>query len=94
VWHGRCFPTRLPAVRIQMHLGGNPGLLQGDEISQRIVHTVDVVILGLQQKRRRCPAGNVQIGVQRKIRVRNRPMFRMRNHKFLRALPGIPFSRV
>ena len=77
-----------------MHLRRNPGLLQGNEVSQRIVYAVDVVILGLQQKRRRCPARNVQVGVQRKIRVRNRLMFQMRNHKFLRALLGIPFRRV
>ena len=68
-------PKSMAAVRIQVHLRGNPGLLQGNEISQRIVHTVDVVILGLQQKCRRCPAGNMQIRVQRKIRVRDRLMF-------------------
>jgi Fic/DOC family protein len=71
-----------------MHLRRNPGLLQGNEVSQSIVYAVDVIILGLQQKCRRRPDGNAQVGIQRKIRVRNRLMFQMRNHKFLRALCG------
>jgi hypothetical protein len=53
-----------------------------------------VVILGLQQKRRWCPAGDAQIGVQREIRIRNRLMFQVRAHKSFRALLGIPFRRV
>ena len=36
-----------------MKLDGNPGLLQSNVVNQRVVHVVHVVILVLQQKRRR-----------------------------------------
>ena len=41
-------PKRMSALRIQMHLHGNPSLLQRDVVSQRVVYAVDVVILRLQ----------------------------------------------
>ena len=40
---------RMPALRIQMHLHGDAGVLQCDVVSQRVVYTVHVVILRLQQ---------------------------------------------
>jgi len=43
----------MPAVRIQMHLHGNPGLLQRNVVGQRVIYVVHVVILVLQQERRR-----------------------------------------
>jgi acetyl esterase/lipase len=35
----------MPALRIQMHLRRNPGLLQRNVVSQRIVYVVHVVVL-------------------------------------------------
>ena len=43
----------MPALRIQMHLHRNPGILQRDVINQRLFDTVHMVILRLHQKRRR-----------------------------------------
>jgi hypothetical protein len=57
----------MPALGEQMHLHGNPSLLQRNVVSQRVVYVVHVVILSLQQKRRRCLAGDRNIGIQRKI---------------------------
>ncbi len=83
----------MPAVGIQMHLHGNPSLLQRDVVSQRVVYTVHGVILRLQQERRRRLARDMEIGIQRKTFIGNRKMIRMRDHKFLGALLGIPFRR-
>ena len=41
----------MPASRIQMHLHGNPSLLQPKAINERLFNTVHVVILRLYQKR-------------------------------------------
>ena len=83
-------PERMAALRIQMHLHGNAGVLERDIVRQRIVYVVHVVILGLQQERRRRLAGDMEIGVQRKISIGVR---RMRNHKLLDALVRIPLRR-
>ena len=73
-------PKRMPALRVQMHLHGNPSLLQRNVVSQRVVYVVHVVILRLQQKRRRRLAGDRNIGIQRKIFIGIR---RMRTTNFL-----------
>jgi len=38
----------MPTLRIQMHLDRNASLLQRSIVSQRVLYTVDVVILVLQ----------------------------------------------
>ena len=60
-------PKRMPALGVQMHLHWNPSLLQRNVVSQRVVHVVHVVILSLQQKRRRRLAGHRNFGIQRKM---------------------------
>ena len=59
-------PEGMPALRIQMHLHRNPGLLQRNIIDQRVVYIVHGVILRLQQKRRRRLAGDGDIRIQLK----------------------------
>jgi hypothetical protein len=46
-------PKRMPALRTQVRLHGNPGVLQRNVVSQLVVYVVHVVILSLQQKRGR-----------------------------------------
>ena len=70
----------MPALRVQMHLHGNSGLLQRNVISQRVVHAVHVVILSLQQKRRWRLTGDRNFRINRKIYIGIR---RMTDHKFL-----------
>jgi hypothetical protein len=41
----------MPTLRIQMHLHRSPSVLQRNVVNQRLVYTVHVVILRLQQKR-------------------------------------------
>jgi hypothetical protein len=77
----------MAALRIQMHLHGNAGVLERDVVRQRVVYVVHVVILSLQQERRRRLAGDMEIGVQRKLSIGVR---RMRNHKLFDALVRIP----
>jgi len=43
---------RMAALRIQMHLHGNAGVLQSNVVSERVVYVIHMVILSLQQKRR------------------------------------------
>jgi hypothetical protein len=57
-------PKRMPTLRIQIHLHRNPGLLQCSIITQRLLHTVHVVILILQQERRRRLAGDMAINIR------------------------------
>src|SRR5207249_1075297 len=84
---------RMPALRIQMHLHGDAGVLQCDVVSQRVVYTVHVVILRLQQKCRRRLAGDMEIGIQPKLFIGERQMPRMSNYKFFGALLSIPLRR-
>lgn len=83
-------PKRMAALRIQMHLHGNAGALERDVVRQRVVYVVHVIILSLQQERRRRLAGDVEIGVQRKMSIGVR---RMRKHKLLDAPVRIPLRR-
>ena len=46
-----------------MHLHSNAGIFERDVVSQRIIHIVYVVILGLQQERRRRTASDGNIGL-------------------------------
>src|SRR6266480_3194144 len=73
-------PKRMPALGVQMHLHWNPSLLQRNVVSQRVVYVVHVVILSLQQKRRRRLAGHRNFGIQRKMFI---GIGRMRDHKLL-----------
>jgi hypothetical protein len=78
------------ALRVQMNFGWNAGILQRNVVRQRVIHIVDIVILGLQQKRRRRLPPDVEIGIQRKLRI---GIGCMTNHKLLGALFGIPLRR-
>jgi len=60
----------------------DPGLLQRDVVSQRVVQIVHVVL-----------AGDREIGVQRNTFIGARKTIRMTDHKLLGALLGIPFRR-
>jgi hypothetical protein len=73
-----------------MHLHRNPSVLQRNVVSQRVVYIVHVVILCLQQKRRRSLAGDRNIRIQPQIFIGSR---RMRNHKLFGALLCIPLRR-
>ena len=42
---------RVAAVRVQMQLGRNAGILQRDIVSDGLVYAVHVVVFGLDQKR-------------------------------------------
>src|SRR5947209_9437507 len=54
-------PKRMPALRIQMHLHGNPSLLQRNVVSQRVVDVVHVVILSLDRKSTRLNSSHANI---------------------------------
>ena len=70
---------RVPALRIQMHLHGNTNPLQRGIVGQRVLHTVNVVILILEQKRRWCLEGDagIDIRIQPKAIVSERQMPRI-----------------
>lgn len=57
----------VPAVRIQMHLDRNAGILQRNVVHERVIDTVHIVILGLHQKCGWRISGNPNIRVQRKL---------------------------
>ena len=59
----------MPALRIQMHLHGNPGVLQRHVVNQRLFDTVHMVILRLHQKRGRRIGGDRNIRIQLKILI-------------------------
>jgi hypothetical protein len=69
----------MPSLGVQVHLYGDPNVLQRNVVSQRIVYIVHVVILRLKQKRGGRPAGDMEIWVQRKTFIGNRKMIPMRN---------------
>ena len=81
---------RMPGLGVQIHLHGNSSLLQRNVVSQRVVYVVYVVILSLQQKRRRRLAGDREIGIQRKVLIGIR---RMTDHILFGALLSIPLLR-
>jgi hypothetical protein len=83
----------MPALRVQMHFHGCPSLLQCNVVRQRVVYVVHVVILRLQQKRRRRLASDRNIGIQSKLFIGDRLMRRLSNHKLSGALVSIPFRR-
>ena len=56
----------MAALCIQVHLHGNSGLLQPNVINQRLVDTIYVIILGLQQKCRWRIGGDWNIRIQLK----------------------------
>ena len=62
---------RVLAVRVQMHLRRNPRLRQRDVIRQRVVRTVFVVILCLQQECRWCPWADMNLRIQPQILIRH-----------------------
>lgn len=55
----------MPAVSIQMHLHGNPSLLQRNVIRQRVVNIVHMIIFRLQQERRRRLTSDWDFWIQR-----------------------------
>ncbi len=55
------------ALRVQVHLRGNAGLLQCDVIGQRLLHAVDVIVFGHQQKGRRRIGGDVDVRAQAQV---------------------------
>src|ERR1019366_1874405 len=81
---------RVPSLSIQMHLHGSASVLQRNVVSKRVVYVVHVVILVLQQERRRRLGGHWNFGIQRKMFIGRR---RMRNHELFGALLSIPFRR-
>src|ERR1700730_1616675 len=76
-------PERMPALRVQMHLHRNPGLLQRGIITQRVLYAVHMVVLVLQQERSRCLAGDVSanIRIQRNTIVSQRQMSGIERHR-------------
>src|SRR5260370_1163813 len=78
----------MAALRVQMHLHGNSSLFQCNIVSQRVVYIVHVVILSLQQERRRRLAGDRNLRIQPEISI---GVLRVRNRKLLGALLSIPF---
>src|ERR1700729_4600132 len=73
-----------------MHFHWNLSSLEGNVVSQRVVYVVYVVVLSLQQERRRRLAGDGNFGIQCEIFVSGRGM---RNQKLFGALLRIPFCR-
>jgi cobalt-zinc-cadmium resistance protein CzcA len=65
-------------------------LLERNVVGKRVVYVVHVVILVLQQERRRRLAGHWNFGIQRKMLIGSRWM---RNHELFGALLRIPFRR-
>lgn len=52
------------AVRVEVHFGRHAGLFESDVISECLFHTVDVVVLGLEQKCGRHVFGDRNFGIQ------------------------------
>ena len=75
----------MPALRIQMHLHGNPGVLQRHVVNQRLFDTVHMVILRLQQKRRRRIGGHWNIRIQLKTFIVVPQMSRITRYRKIRA---------
>ena len=77
----------MPALRVQVHLHGNSSLLQGCIVTERVLYAVHMVILVLQQKRRRRLAGNISrnIRIQLETVISNGQMAWIKSHRKIRA---------
>ena len=75
----------MPALRIQMHLHGNPSPPQCNVVNQRVINTVDGIILSLQQKGRRGLVSYRNIRIQLKFLIGNPQMSRIKGHREIRA---------
>src|SRR5882724_3035698 len=77
-------PKPMPAVRIQMHLHRNLGLLQPNVVNQRFLYRVYRVILRLHQKRRRRLSSHLNIWIQLELLFVRPQMPRIKRHRKIR----------
>jgi hypothetical protein len=50
-----------------MHLDRNAGVLERDVVDERLVDVVDAVGLRLEEEGRRCPARDVDVGIESEL---------------------------
>jgi hypothetical protein len=80
-----------------MHFYGDAGVLQRNVVNQRVVDTVDGIILSLQQEGRRGLASDTDIRIQLKLFIGNPQMSRIKGHREIRAAAyfiGRIYSRI
>src|SRR6266480_2574733 len=79
-------PKGVSAVGIQVHLRRNAGVLQRDVVHERLVHVVDAVRLGLEQKRGRRVARDVNVRIEPELTAFGNPeMSWIQRHREIRT---------
>ena len=59
----------MPALRVEMHFGGNACFLQGCIIGQGLLDAIDMIVFRLQQKGRRRIVSYMDVAAQAEVRL-------------------------